>query len=160
MRWQHCLDHADNIQKPAEPPDCVLGKVTQPTDSRLSETRSIWTRTLFGFICRMLLPLLHVWPAFAINSWLPHDVTSDTTPDVSESPSSFSFSSAVTWRRGRLEYAADRLSLRKEVDSASILNSSLGYPDTVRWQHVLAPHIRLAGDLMFCQCYHQGGQIG
>ena len=26
MRWQHCLDHADNIQKP------------EPTDSRLSET--------------------------------------------------------------------------------------------------------------------------
>ena len=104
---------------------------------------SIWTRTLFGLMCRTLLALLHVWPAFAINSWLPQDVTSDTTPDVSESPSSFSFSfsSEVTWRRGRLENGADRLSLRKEVDRASKLNSGLGYPDAVRWQHVLAPHI-------------------
>ena len=39
MRWQHCTDHADNIQKSAESPDCLLGVVTQPTDSRLSETR-------------------------------------------------------------------------------------------------------------------------
>ena len=38
MRWQHCLDHADNIQKPAKS-DCLLGVVTQPTDCRLSETR-------------------------------------------------------------------------------------------------------------------------
>ena len=38
VRWLHCLDHADNIQKPAESPDCLHGVVTQPTDSRLSET--------------------------------------------------------------------------------------------------------------------------
>ena len=38
MRWQHCLDHADNIQKPADSPDRLLGVVTQPTDSRLKET--------------------------------------------------------------------------------------------------------------------------
>ena len=38
MRRQHCLDHADNIQKPAKSSDCLLGVVTQPTNSRLSET--------------------------------------------------------------------------------------------------------------------------
>ena len=38
MRWQHCLDHADNIQKPAESPDCLLGVVMQLADSRLDET--------------------------------------------------------------------------------------------------------------------------
>ena len=40
VRWQHCIDHADkiNIQKPGESPDCLLGVVPQPTDSRLSET--------------------------------------------------------------------------------------------------------------------------
>ena len=38
VRWQHCLDHADDIQNPAESPDCLLGVVKQPTDSRLSET--------------------------------------------------------------------------------------------------------------------------
>ena len=40
-RWQHCLDHADHIQKPAKAPDCLLGVVTQPIDSRLSETTRI-----------------------------------------------------------------------------------------------------------------------
>ena len=50
MRWLHCLDHADNIQKPAESPDCLLGVVTQLTDSRLNETnvthvrRAQWLR--------------------------------------------------------------------------------------------------------------------
>ena len=29
----------DNIQKPAKSPDCLLGVVPQPTDSRLCETR-------------------------------------------------------------------------------------------------------------------------
>ena len=38
VRWQHGIDHADKIQKPGESPDCVLGVVPQPTDSRLSET--------------------------------------------------------------------------------------------------------------------------
>ena len=38
VRCQHYIDHADNIQKAAESPDCLLGVVTQPTDSRLSET--------------------------------------------------------------------------------------------------------------------------
>ena len=28
----------DNIQKPTKSPDCLLGVVPQPTDSRLSET--------------------------------------------------------------------------------------------------------------------------
>ena len=37
VRWQHCLDHVDNIQKPENSPDCLIGVVTQPTDSRLSE---------------------------------------------------------------------------------------------------------------------------
>ena len=40
MRWQHCLDHADNIQKPAKSPDYLLGIATQPSDSRLIETVS------------------------------------------------------------------------------------------------------------------------
>ena len=40
MRWQHCLDHADNIQKLAKSPDYLFGKVMQPNDSRLSETTS------------------------------------------------------------------------------------------------------------------------
>ena len=40
MRWQHCIDHADTKQKPLMGPDCLLGVVPQPTDSRLSETRS------------------------------------------------------------------------------------------------------------------------
>ena len=41
VRWQHCIDHADkiNIQKPAELPDCLLGVVPRPTDSRLGEAR-------------------------------------------------------------------------------------------------------------------------
>ena len=38
MRWQHCLDHADNIEKPTKSPDCLAGVVMQPTDSRLSKT--------------------------------------------------------------------------------------------------------------------------
>ena len=38
MRWQHCLDHVDNIQKLTESPGCLLGVVTQSTDSRLSKT--------------------------------------------------------------------------------------------------------------------------
>ena len=36
VRWQHCLDHADNIQKPAESPDCLLGVVIKSSIS--SET--------------------------------------------------------------------------------------------------------------------------
>ena len=44
MRWLHCLDHADNIQKPADSQDCLLDVVPQPTDSRLSETNRIYER--------------------------------------------------------------------------------------------------------------------
>ena len=38
VRWQHCIDLADTKQKPLMWPDCLLGVVPQPTDSRLSET--------------------------------------------------------------------------------------------------------------------------
>ena len=38
VRWHHCIDHADTKQKPLTGPDCLLGVVPQPTDSRLSET--------------------------------------------------------------------------------------------------------------------------
>ena len=38
VRWRHCIDHADTKQKPLMKPDCLLGVVPQPTDSRLSET--------------------------------------------------------------------------------------------------------------------------
>ena len=38
VRWHHCIDHADTKQKPLMGPDCLLGVVPQPTDSRLSET--------------------------------------------------------------------------------------------------------------------------
>ena len=41
VRWQHCIDHADTKQKPLMRPDCLLGVVPQPTDSRLSETRAV-----------------------------------------------------------------------------------------------------------------------
>ena len=40
VRWRHCIDHADTKQKPLMRPDCLLGVVPQPTDSRLSETNS------------------------------------------------------------------------------------------------------------------------
>ena len=39
VRWQHRIDHADTKQKPEVVPDCLLGVVPQPTDSRLSETK-------------------------------------------------------------------------------------------------------------------------
>ena len=43
VRWQHCIDQADNnIQKPGDSPDCLLGVVPQPTESRLSETTCIY----------------------------------------------------------------------------------------------------------------------
>ena len=35
---QHCLAHTDSIQTPVKSPDCLLGEVRQPSDSRLSET--------------------------------------------------------------------------------------------------------------------------
>ena len=35
----YCIDHADTKQKPLMKPDCLLGVVPQPTDSRLSETK-------------------------------------------------------------------------------------------------------------------------
>ena len=38
VRWRHCIDDADTKQKPLMKPDCLLGVVPQPTDSRLSET--------------------------------------------------------------------------------------------------------------------------
>ena len=38
LRWRHWIDHADTKQKPLMKPDCLLGVVPQPTDSRLSET--------------------------------------------------------------------------------------------------------------------------
>ena len=44
MRWQQCLAHTDSIQNPAKSPECLLGVVLQPTDSRLSETT--WHRSL------------------------------------------------------------------------------------------------------------------
>ena len=34
VRLQHCLDHANKFQQP----NCLLGIVPQPTNSRLSET--------------------------------------------------------------------------------------------------------------------------
>ena len=37
VKWQHCMDHAEKIRKSTDSPDCLLGVVTQPTDSRLSE---------------------------------------------------------------------------------------------------------------------------
>ena len=40
MRWRHCTDHADTKQKPLMRPDCLLGVVPQPADSRLCETNS------------------------------------------------------------------------------------------------------------------------
>ena len=40
VRWRHCIDHADTKQKPLMRPDCLLGVVPQPTDSRLSETNT------------------------------------------------------------------------------------------------------------------------
>ena len=41
MGWQYFLaPHTDNIQKPGKLPDCLLGEVTQPTESLLSETAS------------------------------------------------------------------------------------------------------------------------
>ena len=33
------MAHTDSIQTPLKSPDCLLGEVTQPSDSRLSETR-------------------------------------------------------------------------------------------------------------------------
>ena len=41
VRWQPCIDHADTKQKPLMGPDCLLGVVPQPTDSRLSETSDL-----------------------------------------------------------------------------------------------------------------------
>ena len=38
VRWRHWIDHADTKQKPLMKPDCLIGVVPQPTDSRLSET--------------------------------------------------------------------------------------------------------------------------
>ena len=38
VRWRHCIDDADTKQKPLMKPDCLLGVVPQPTDSRSSET--------------------------------------------------------------------------------------------------------------------------
>ena len=35
VRWQHCVDHADKYSK-----ECLLGVVSQPIDSRLSENKS------------------------------------------------------------------------------------------------------------------------
>ena len=43
VRWRHCIDHADTKQKPLMRPDCLLGVVPQPTDSRLSETKVVMT---------------------------------------------------------------------------------------------------------------------
>ena len=38
VRWQHVLaSHTDNIEKPAKSPDCLLGKVMQLSERRLSE---------------------------------------------------------------------------------------------------------------------------
>ena len=44
VRWRHCIDHADTKQKPLMRPDCLLGVVPQPTDSRLSETTQLSSR--------------------------------------------------------------------------------------------------------------------
>ena len=38
VRWQHRLAHTDNIQTLVKSPDCLLGKVTQPSGSRLNKT--------------------------------------------------------------------------------------------------------------------------
>ena len=48
VKWQHCLDHADNIQKPAKLSDCLLGLVPQPTDSRLSETNAFMALSMIN----------------------------------------------------------------------------------------------------------------
>ena len=34
--------YIDHVDKPGDSPDCLLGVVPQPTDSRLSETRARW----------------------------------------------------------------------------------------------------------------------
>ena len=36
--------HTDDIQKPAKTPECLLGAVTQPSNSLLSETRAVMKR--------------------------------------------------------------------------------------------------------------------
>ena len=38
VRWQHCIDHADKQTNAGKGPDCLIGVVPQPTDSRVSET--------------------------------------------------------------------------------------------------------------------------
>ena len=44
VRWQHCIDHADKIQKTAKSSDYPLGVVPHPTDSRLNEINT-WAHT-------------------------------------------------------------------------------------------------------------------
>ena len=54
MRWQHCLAHADSIQTPVKSPDCLLGVVTQPSDSRLSETSTVSVLSCYTIRVRAL----------------------------------------------------------------------------------------------------------
>ena len=50
--------HTDNIQKPAKSPDCLLGEVKQPSNSRLNETRAVMMRYFRKRLAEMELSLL------------------------------------------------------------------------------------------------------
>ena len=41
VRWKHCINHADKQTKAEKSPECLIGVVPQPTDSRLNETSTM-----------------------------------------------------------------------------------------------------------------------
>ena len=59
VRWQQFLaPHTGNIQKPTTSPECLLGEVTQPSGSPLSETtllHSVISPTLSAFSHAMIM---------------------------------------------------------------------------------------------------------